>query len=168
MSRAIVALGSNLDNPLDQLQRAAAALATLPRSGVLSASGVYRSTAVGPAGQPDYLNAVLELDTDLGPEALLGALQTIENDQGRVRGERWGPRALDLDLIFYDRIAMSTVTLTLPHPRYSERDFVLYPLREIRDTCQRLPGGANLDTLIARCPDNALQRTQWQLGTIQV
>ena len=164
MSKAYIGLGSNLEDPLAQLRRATAALAALPDTTLVAASSVYRSSPVGPDGQPDYLNAAARLDTALEPLTLLRALQAIEDAQGRVRGERWGARTLDLDLLLYDDLILDSNELTLPHPRIAERDFVLYPLAEISDTRDLLPGAADLDTLIERCADNGLSRTEWQLG----
>lgn len=172
MSRAVIGLGSNLNDPLAQLRRATTALKALPETTLARTSGVYRSRAVGPGTQPDYLNAVAALDTALEPLALLRKLQEIENDQGRERNERWGPRTLDLDLLLYDDLVLASDALTLPHPRIAERDFVLYPLAEISDTIndnisatrELLPGNAQLDTLIESCADNGVSRTEWQLG----
>ncbi len=164
MSRAYIGLGSNLQDPLAQLRRATSALADLPGTRLTATSSVYRSRAVGPGGQPDYLNAAAALDTQLEPLALLHALQVIENAQGRKREERWGARTLDLDLLVYDDLVLDTPELTLPHPRIAERDFVLYPLAEISDTRSLLPGIASLDTLIETCPDNGIAHTGWKLG----
>ena len=100
MIEVFVAIGSNLADPLGQARRAIAALATLPESELLQTSHLYGSRPMGPADQPDYVNAVVRLDTRLGPLALLDQLQKIELEQGRVRkDERWGPRTLDLDLL---------------------------------------------------------------------
>ena len=164
MSRAYIGLGSNLQDPLAQLRRATSALADLPGTRLTATSSVYRSRAVGPGEQPDYLNAAAALDTELEPLALLHALQAIENAQGREREERWGARTLDLDLLVYDDLVLDTPELTLPHPRIAERDFVLYPLAEISDTRSLLPGIASLDTLIEKCPDNGIAHTGWKLG----
>ncbi|MFT4613067.1 MAG: 2-amino-4-hydroxy-6-hydroxymethyldihydropteridine diphosphokinase [Bacteroidia bacterium] len=165
MSQAYIALGSNLEEPLQQLHSALRALNALPETALVKASSIYQSAAVGPGDQPDYLNAAVLLDTRLGPQPLLVALLAIEDEQGRQRTVRWGPRTLDLDLLLYDHVTMNTHCLTLPHPRLRERDFVLYPLHEISDTNQMLPGDAELDTLISRCQDNGLIKTEWQLGT---
>lgn len=164
MTTAYIGLGSNLDDPLAQLRRATAALARLPDSTIAATSGVYRSRAVGPGAQPDYLNAVVALATTLEPPDLLRKLQAIETAQGRERGERWAARTLDLDLLLYGDRVVDTPGLTLPHPRIAERDFVLYPLAEISDTKALLPGQPDLATLLARCADNGLSRTRWQLG----
>lgn len=157
MSLAFVALGSNLADPARQLRCAVRAIRQLPGSRIVALSRVYRSAAVGPGPQPDYLNAVLRLDTALTPEALLQALQAIELAQGRERGERWGPRTLDLDILLYDDRRIDTETLTVPHPALAGRPFVLYPLRDVAGGNWVLPDGAELDTLVANCPPGELQ-----------
>lgn len=159
MSTAYIALGSNLDNPEQQLRLAVGHITRLERSRILRISGVFRSCAVGPPGQPDYLNAVLALDTTLAPLALLEALQRIESRQGRVRTEHWGPRTLDLDMLLYDDLQLDHSRLTLPHPAMRQRDFVLYPLAQACDGKLVLPDGTELDTLLANCPAGDLTET---------
>ncbi|MDX1655652.1 MAG: 2-amino-4-hydroxy-6-hydroxymethyldihydropteridine diphosphokinase, partial [Candidatus Competibacteraceae bacterium] len=129
-ARAFVAIGSNLDDPPLQVHRALRALAALPRTRLAGVSPFYRSAPVGPP-QPDYLNGVAELDTELEPLDLLDALQALERHQGRVRQMRWGPRTLDLDLLLYDHRLMEHPRLVLPHPRLQHRPFVLYPLFDL-------------------------------------
>ncbi|HEY0719807.1 MAG TPA: 2-amino-4-hydroxy-6-hydroxymethyldihydropteridine diphosphokinase [Gammaproteobacteria bacterium] len=130
--RAYIGLGSNLDDPLSQVKSALAELAYLPRSRLHAASPLYRTPPLGPAGQPDYINAVAALDTELAPLALLDELQRIEQHHGRVRGPlRWGPRTLDLDLLLYGDAVISSERLTVPHPGLRERPFVIFPLRAI-------------------------------------
>jgi 2-amino-4-hydroxy-6-hydroxymethyldihydropteridine diphosphokinase len=163
MTLAYIALGSNLRCPQSQLSNALAALAALPDTHLVRVSSIYRSAAVGPGTQPDYLNAVLLLATKLSPTALLDAMQQIERDQGRVRDVHWGPRTLDLDLLLYGDLKITSLNLTIPHPRMQQRDFVLYPLREISDTNLVLPDGSDLDTLLQHCPGDNLVRTQYQL-----
>ena len=156
MTDCYIALGSNLENPLQQLRDAIAALAGLPASQLAAVSRAYTSAAVGPGEQPDYLNAAARLDTELAPLQLLDALQDIERRQGRTRGERWSARTLDLDLLLYGDTTLSTERLTLPHPRMSERNFVLYPLLDVADANLMLPDGRKLDTLVRACPGEAL------------
>ena len=130
--RAYIGLGGNLDQPAARIRQARAALALLPNTREAAFSRLYRSAPMGPADQPDYVNAVMALDTELEPIALLDHLQAIENAQGRVRlGERWGPRTLDLDLLLYGDLHLDDPRLTLPHPRMRERAFVLRPLADI-------------------------------------
>jgi len=132
MARAHVALGSNLDEPERQVRQALLALAQLPLTQVESASRLFRTPPWGLPAQPWYVNAVAELRTDLSPEALMQALLGLEQRLGRSRdGERWGPRRIDLDLLLYDRLTVSSEGLELPHPRLAERAFVVLPLLDI-------------------------------------
>ncbi|MEX0707810.1 MAG: 2-amino-4-hydroxy-6-hydroxymethyldihydropteridine diphosphokinase [Woeseia sp.] len=129
---AYVGIGSNLDSPASQVEQALKLLAAINDTILTARSGLYRSAPVGPAGQPDFINAAAALVTRLSAPALLEQLQIIETAQGRVRdGERWGPRCLDLDLLVYSSHTMKTPDLELPHPRIAERNFVLLPLSEI-------------------------------------
>lgn len=156
MIEAFVAIGSNLGDPLTQASRAVAALATLPESELQQASSFYGSRPMGPADQPDYVNAVVRLHTRLGPLALLDQLQRIELEQGRVRkDERWGPRTLDLDLLLYGEEHIQHERLTVPHYGMKEREFVLLPLAELAPALV-LPCGTPLTDLVARCPRNGL------------
>lgn len=132
MTRAFVALGSNLGDPQRQLGEAFAALGRLPATRLLQRSRLYRTPPWGMLEQPPFLNAVAMLDTALDPHALLDALLSIERDAGRTRdGVRWGPRTLDLDLLHVDGVTLHDERLTLPHPRIAERAFVLLPLAEL-------------------------------------
>lgn len=131
MNTAYVALGANLGDPAGTVRAAFAALANLPESRVAHCSSLYRTAPIGLAGQPDFINAVAELETTLAPEALLDALLEIESRFGRVRAERNGPRTLDLDLLLYGERIIDLPRLTLPHPRLHLRAFVLLPLAEI-------------------------------------
>ncbi len=159
MTRAYVGLGANLGNPHRCFIDAHDALSAHPDVEVSVRSAIYRSAPVGPAGQADYLNAVLALDTPLDALPLLRLLQMLENDAGRRREVRWGPRTLDLDLLLFGDEVRSEEDLTLPHPRIAERNFVLQPLLDVAGADLRLPGLERLDELLARCPANALQRT---------
>tara|TARA_R110002110_G_scaffold362241_1_gene571978 strand:+ start:36338 stop:36874 length:537 start_codon:yes stop_codon:yes gene_type:complete len=159
MTTAFIALGSNLHNPLEQLKSAVAALSLLPDSHVEACSDIYRSAPVGPAGQPDYLNAAVRLATDLSREALLDALQDIENRQGREREVRWGPRTLDLDILLFGDAVIATPRLTVPHPAMQQRNFVLQPLMDVAGPDWVLPDGAVLGTLVATCGTAGLTKT---------
>lgn len=156
--RAYVALGSNLADPLAQVQRAFEELDALPDSACVARSPLYRSEAVGPP-QPDYINAVAALDTGLDAWALLEALQAIERAHRRLRVIRWGPRTLDLDLLLFDELRQDEPRLVLPHPRMHERAFVLYPLFDIAPDLH-IPGHGELATLLERCPPLAMERLQ--------
>ncbi|MEH6543444.1 MAG: 2-amino-4-hydroxy-6-hydroxymethyldihydropteridine diphosphokinase [Porticoccaceae bacterium] len=130
-STAYIALGSNLDDPSAQIHRALAALAHLPQTELTDCAAWYRSAAVGPGTQADYINTVVRLYTELAPMDLLHALQAIETAQGRTRTQHWGARTLDLDILLYDDLSLNTAELTLPHPRLTERNFVLAPLHDL-------------------------------------
>ena len=131
MIRAYVALGSNLGDPVRTIEDAIDAMAALRGSLLTAISSLYRTAPVGLPDQPEFINAVAKLETDLAPEALLDALHEIEQRFGRVRAERNGPRTLDLDLLLYDDQFIDLPRLTLPHPRLHLRAFVLQPLAEI-------------------------------------
>lgn len=158
LARAYIGIGSNLEHPETQLRRAFRALAELPASRCVACSPLYRSEAVGgPPDQPEYLNAVVAVDTTLQPEALLTALQAIEATQGRVRTVRWGPRTLDLDLLLYDHLVLDGPRLTLPHPRLHQRAFVVYPLYDIAPDL-KIPGQGLLSELLKKIPQSTLAR----------
>lgn len=132
MTAAYVGLGSNLADPVAQVRRALDELDRIPGVRITARSPLYRSPPLGPSDQPDYINAVAALDTGLAPLELLAALRDIEARHGRRRdGVRWGPRSLDLDILLYGDVVMSTPELTLPHPGLPERAFVLYPLFDV-------------------------------------
>ncbi|MES9861821.1 MAG: 2-amino-4-hydroxy-6-hydroxymethyldihydropteridine diphosphokinase [Candidatus Thiodiazotropha sp. LLP2] len=137
---AYVGLGSNLDNPKRQVETALAELAKLNDTYLERHSSLYRSKPVGPQDQPDFINAVARLSTTLEPEALLDALQALEQSHHRIRGERWGPRSLDLDLLLYGNQFINTPRLKVPHPEIAKRSFVLLPLKEISPTDLSIPG----------------------------
>lgn len=155
---AYIGIGSNLDNPVAQVQEAIAELGAIPDSILIARSSLYGSKPMGAAGQPDYVNAVVAIDTVLSPQALLQALQAIERRQGRERtGEKWGPRVLDLDLLLYGGRVINTADLTVPHPGLHERDFALIPLEEIAGDIT-IPGRGTLSAFISRCENHALRK----------
>ncbi|MBW0295349.1 2-amino-4-hydroxy-6-hydroxymethyldihydropteridine diphosphokinase [Shewanella xiamenensis] len=131
MTQVFVALGANLEDPQAQLDNAVAALSVLAEHQSLKVSPYYGSTPMGDVVQPDYINAVASFETSLAPIALLDALQEIENTQGRVRKERWGPRTLDLDILLYGDAIIDEPRLKVPHYGMKERSFVLVPLAAI-------------------------------------
>lgn len=131
MTRALIAFGGNLGDLRQTFTRARDELNAPDAIEVVKSSKLYQTAAVGPAGQPDYLNAVVAINTSLSPASLLKLLQAIENNHGRVRKERWGARTLDLDIISFDDLHMESELLTIPHPMISERMFVLCPLCDI-------------------------------------
>ncbi len=131
MSKAFIALGSNLQNPALQIKNAFLALEKLSKTKLVKQSSLYQSAPMGYLDQPDFINAVAEISTQLKPEALLEALLNIENEAGRERPFANAARVLDLDLLLYDDLVLRTKILTLPHPRMHARGFVLLPLAEI-------------------------------------
>ncbi|MCL1120540.1 2-amino-4-hydroxy-6-hydroxymethyldihydropteridine diphosphokinase [Shewanella sp. FJAT-51649] len=131
MTQVFVALGANLEDPKAQLDNAVAALSALAENQSLKVSPYYGSAPMGDVVQPDYINAVASFETSLAPIDLLDALQEIENTQGRVRKERWGPRTLDLDLLLYGDAIIDEPRLKVPHYGMKERSFVLVPLAAI-------------------------------------
>lgn len=160
MTICYIAIGSNLSDPVSQAKVAIEALKTLPMSELLACSSLYSSTPMGPQDQPDYINAVAKISTELTPLELLDCTQTIELEQGRVRkDERWGPRTLDLDIILYGNEVIDSERLTVPHYGMKQREFVLYPLMEIAPNLQ-LPDGTELTTLIDSVDRNGLR--VWQ------
>jgi len=155
---AYIGIGSNLDDPVRQVKEALEELDTIPDSILISKSGLYGSKPMGPADQPEYVNAVAALDTLLSPEELLQALQKIEQRLGREPGgEKWGPRVIDLDLLLYGKKKISSDTLTVPHPGMHERDFVIIPLAEIAGNMS-IPGKGQLSTLIAACENHSVKK----------
>ena len=129
---AYIGVGSNLDDPRRQVATALVELGDLPATRVTRQSALYRTPPMGPPDQPDYINAVVELETGLAPLALLDELQRLENLHRRVRGsERSGPRTLDLDLLLYGELRLDEPRLTVPHPGLAQRAFVLVPLTEV-------------------------------------
>lgn len=157
MAIAYIALGSNLERPQQQVTNALNAIAALPHSQLQTSSPWYRSKAVGPGQQPDYINGACVINTDLQPLPLLHALQKIEQQQGRVRNELWGARTLDLDILLYDNLQLDTEELQIPHPRMTERNFVLFPLADINNNLT-LPDGRKLQELLANCPHDGIVR----------
>jgi 2-amino-4-hydroxy-6-hydroxymethyldihydropteridine diphosphokinase len=136
---AFVALGSNLGDRRAHLGRARVALSLLPGSRLVAVSSVEETAPLGAMAQPPYLNQMVALDTALPPEALLASLQGIERSLGRVRGERWGARTIDLDLVRHGDRRMQSATLELPHPGLPAREFWQ---RELAELTRSIGGGA--------------------------
>jgi 2-amino-4-hydroxy-6-hydroxymethyldihydropteridine diphosphokinase len=155
---AYIGLGSNLANPAEQIKSARTAITQISGVRELAFSSLYHSPPMGPQDQPDYVNAVMCIATDLPPIDLLHQLQRIENDHGRVRkAERWGARTLDLDMLIYGDQLIEMPDLIVPHPGLVERAFVLYPLFEIAPQLV-VPGKGNIADLLAQCPMDELKR----------
>jgi 2-amino-4-hydroxy-6-hydroxymethyldihydropteridine diphosphokinase len=144
-----IALGSNLGDSRAILEAAIVMLAKTPGITVTSQSSWYRTAPVGPP-QPDYLNGCVILEIQLTPHDLLQTLLSIEKQFGRERGESWGPRTLDLDILLFDNLIINTPTLKIPHPRMSERAFVLVPLAEIAPDWIEPTSGCAIAQLVQR------------------
>jgi 2-amino-4-hydroxy-6-hydroxymethyldihydropteridine diphosphokinase len=156
MAIAFIALGSNLQDPTQQIKRAFDAVAQLPETTLLKQSSLYKTAPVGYDNQPDFINAVVKVETALAPEAVMRHLLAIETQFGRERPFPNAPRILDLDLLLYDAVCMQTDLLTLPHPRMQERGFVMLPLAEIAADLV-LPSGESVVELAKNFPQQAIQ-----------
>jgi 2-amino-4-hydroxy-6-hydroxymethyldihydropteridine diphosphokinase len=153
---AYVAIGSNLDDPLLQVRSALQRLQSLESSRLITASGLYRTVPLGPQDQPEFVNAVAGLLTQLTPRELLHRLKSLEADMGRASPVlRWGPRRIDLDLLVYGSVQMNDPDLVVPHRGVPERNFVLYPLRDIAPDLI-VPGHGSVASLAARVGDAGL------------
>ena len=151
MTIAYVGVGSNLDDPRAQVLNAFSELEKLPHTRVVKKSSLYRTAPIGHADQPDFINAVAQLETGLPAERLLSELQEVEQRHGRKRSFANAPRTLDLDVLLFGDARIQTPELTVPHPRMHERAFVLKPLLEI---APELPFQAQLDS----CKDQKVER----------
>lgn len=129
---ATIALGSNLNQPIVQVRMAMLRFALLPKTRLRRVSSLYQSAPLGPQDQPNFINAVVAIETALTPIALLDACQAIEQAQGRVKSRRWGERTIDCDILTYGDQVISTDRLTIPHPEMHKRDFVMLPYDEVR------------------------------------
>jgi 2-amino-4-hydroxy-6-hydroxymethyldihydropteridine diphosphokinase len=158
MPEALVALGGNLGDVRDTLDRAIAAFCDGNDVRLLARSSDYRTPPWGVADQPPFVNLAVAVETSLTPQELLARAQAVELALGRERGKerRWGPRSVDIDLIAYDDLALDTPDLTLPHPRLFERAFVLVPLAEIAP--QRVIAGIKVRDALARVAAEGVER----------
>lgn len=156
MHRAFIGLGSNMVDPAAQVSRAMDEIATLQQTRVLARSSLYRSAPVGYLEQPDFINAVAQLETALSPRALLDALLGLEREYGRTREFRNAPRILDLDVLLYDDLRCHEHGLTIPHPQMHERAFVLRPLLEIAPGCV-IPGIGPAEKALQGCRQQQLE-----------
>ena len=132
---AFIAIGSNMESPAENCRRAMERLDALPALSVSARSSLYRSEPFGKTDQDWFVNAVVRIDTSLSPEELLKACLSIEQEMGRSRSEKWGPRIIDLDILFYDDLIIKREGLEIPHPGIPERSFVLVPMNEIAPDC---------------------------------
>jgi len=156
-NRVYIGLGSNVGNPQTQVLHAFHELTALPHTRLTARSSLYRSAPVGYLAQPDFINAVAEIETGLPPRPLLDALQAIEERNGRTRYFRNAPRTLDLDILLYAHHTCEEHALMLPHPRMRERAFVLFPLLEIAPNCV-IPGHGPATAFLAACAGQPVER----------
>jgi 2-amino-4-hydroxy-6-hydroxymethyldihydropteridine diphosphokinase len=154
---AYVGLGSNLDEPRGHVLRALDELARIPGTRLVRHSALYRSAPLAPAAQPDFINAVAQLETALEPRHLLDELSAIEARHGRRRPFPNAPRTLDLDLLLYGQTVLDSPELILPHPRMHERAFVLEPMAEL-EPCAMIPGRGGVDELLRNCRGQHVER----------
>ena len=155
MISCYVGLGSNIEEPRQQIVKAISELRSLASSRLLCTSSLYLSKPLGPQDQPDFVNAVVELETTLSALDLLSRLQNIESQHKRVRKERWGPRTLDLDLLLYGEEKIEDERLKVPHPEILNRNFVLIPLYEIAPELT-IAGMGKIEDLVKRVDQSGL------------
>ncbi|MEB3160262.1 MAG: 2-amino-4-hydroxy-6-hydroxymethyldihydropteridine diphosphokinase [Synechocystis sp.] len=158
-NRVVIGLGGNIGPVLDTLNQAIAILDKTPGITVVQCSSWYQSHPVGPP-QPDFINGCALLDVTLSPQALLNMLLAIEQRFGRIRQERWGPRTLDLDLIFYGHQQLTLPNLQIPHPQFHLRPFVLVPLAEIAPQWRDSRSGLTVGELLTQVDSS----TVWQVA----
>ena len=157
MPRVFIGLGANLGDPRRQIRAALAALEKIPATRLAGQSSLYRSAPLGYAEQPEFINAVAQIQTELAPRALLDALLEIERTRGRKRSFAGAPRTLDLDLLLYDERVIGEPGLHVPHPRMHIRAFVLAPLAEIAPGIE-IPGRGPIAPLLAACAGQAIEK----------
>lgn len=164
MTRVFLGLGSNKGDRIAFLQSAAREIASLPRTSIEQTSAVYETEPYGVQDQADFLNAVIEIRTELSPEEVFRKTKEIESRLGRSEAVRWGPREIDIDLLFYGSIVLSNLKLTVPHPGASLRRFVLEPLAEIVQDFRDPRSGLLVSELLKQCPDKgSVRRTTFSI-----
>jgi 2-amino-4-hydroxy-6-hydroxymethyldihydropteridine diphosphokinase len=167
MIQVFVGLGSNLGDRMDYLKQALAQLLSIQQTTVKRWSSVYETDPVGNTEQPVFLNMVAELESSLPPVELLHRLKETERSLGRIHRDRWGPREIDLDLLYYDDEVYNDAELHLPHPEIANRRFVLVPMKEIAaEFCDSLHH-LTMNALLHRCPDTSAVRKISQPITLQ-
>jgi 2-amino-4-hydroxy-6-hydroxymethyldihydropteridine diphosphokinase len=160
VTRAFIGLGSNLGDSRRAVAEAARRIDALPQTRIVFSSSHYLTPPWGLSEQPAFINSVVEIETSLAADALLAALLDIEREAGRVRdGVRWGPRALDLDILLYGDLVVSSAGLDVPHPQLAQRAFVLVPLAEIAAD-QVVPGCGRVAELLARVDASQCRRLE--------
>lgn len=157
--RCFIGLGSNLESPQQQINTAIQDIDSVDDVAVVNRSSLYKSPPMGPQDQPDYINAVIEVETTLSAHDLLDSLQAIEQQHGRVRKRHWGERTLDLDILLYGQQLISDERLTVPHQGIAERAFVIYPLAEIAAELM-VPEKGIVAELMHACPADGLEKLE--------
>lgn len=155
LNSAYIALGSNLNGPLEQVTRAVVEIGRLPGTRVTAISSWYKSKPLIPENQADFVNGAVQVETALSAHELLKGLQGIEQAHHRERSLRWGPRTLDLDILLYNNLEIDSPGLVIPHPEMARRSFVLVPLVEL-DPGLQLPDGTPLAQLLENCPTEGI------------
>ncbi len=152
MPKLYLLLGGNLGDRTVYLRQARESIGAQV-GGITAASKLYETAAWGKTDQPNFLNQVLEVQTEQPPEQVLQTINHIEQELGRVRQEHWGARVIDIDILFYDQLVLQTQRLTIPHPQLHLRRFTLLPLAEIAPELMHPVLGKNIDQLLEDCPD---------------
>ena len=153
---AIIAIGSNLGTPKKNCIEAIDIISSSPGIKTISKSSFYQTAPVGNTEQNWFINSVIKISTQLNPDILLAVLLEIESKMGRIRKEKWGPRIIDLDLLFYDNLIIKQKDLTLPHPEIQKRNFVLQPLNEIEGNFIHPSLNKSINTLLKESKDNSV------------
>ena len=155
MSKIYIALGSNLEEPSQQIYKAINLIDAIDELSVTHTSSLYKTKPIGKIDQPDFINAAVKVEGDISPENLHAALQDIETKAGRIRMELNEPRTLDLDILLIDDLIMKTKKLTVPHPRMHQRQFVIVPLFEINPKLN-IPGIGFINKILKMLPDQGV------------
>ena len=153
---ALIAIGSNLGTPKKNCIEAIDIITSSPGIKTISKSSFYQTAPVGNTEQNWFINSVIKISTQLNPDILLAVLLEIESKMGRIRKEKWGPRIIDLDLLFYDNLIIKKKDLTLPHPEIQKRNFVLQPLNEIEENFIHPSLNKSINTLLKESKDNSV------------
>ncbi len=154
---AYLGLGSNLKQPDKQIKKSIKNIKRLPETKVTAESAMYKTGAIGPNGQKDYLNAVIQIKTGLNPYTLLSKLKKIEKKMGRKKAIRWGSRCIDIDILLYDNLNINDNSLVIPHKEMLNRNFVLVPLREIAPNLI-LENGQTIKDALITCPKGRIKK----------
>jgi len=157
MNNIFIALGSNLENPKEQVKKGILFIKKIEGVRLLNESNLYETPPVGILDQPNFVNAVIKIDSNLGPYEILNELLKIENIAGRVRIGKNGPRTLDLDILLFNNLILNEKKLTIPHPRMHERLFVLMPLKDIDEAIVIPNHGAIIDIINKLTPENIIR-----------